>query len=54
VKALVVPRPGEARIEEVPVPEIGDYQALVRLRAASICNSTDTQILTGRFPIDRI
>jgi len=52
LKALVVPAPGEARIQDVPEPKIGDYQALVRLKAASICNSTDTQILTGRFPMD--
>jgi threonine dehydrogenase-like Zn-dependent dehydrogenase len=40
------------RIEEVPEPQINEYQALVRIKAASICNSTDTQILTGRFPMD--
>lgn len=52
MKALVVPRPGEAVIENVPEPQINDYQALVRIKASSICNSTDTQILTGRFPLD--
>jgi threonine dehydrogenase-like Zn-dependent dehydrogenase len=52
VKALIVPEPGQARVESVPEPEINDYQALVRVKAASICNSTDTQILTGRFPMD--
>lgn len=52
MKALVVPEPGQARIETVPEPEINDFEALVRIKAASICNSTDTQILTGRFPMD--
>lgn len=52
MKALVVDQPGIATIRDVPEPEINDYQALVRIRAASICNSTDTQILTGRFPVD--
>lgn len=52
MRALVVPAPGELRVEQVPEPQINDYQALVRIRAASICNSTDTQILTGRFPVD--
>ncbi len=52
MKALVVPRPGEAVIENVPEPVINDYQALVRIKASSICNSTDTQILTGAFPLD--
>lgn len=52
MKALIVPEPGQARVENVPEPQINDYQALVRIKAASICNSTDTQILTGRFPMD--
>lgn len=52
MKALVVSKPGEARIEQVGEPVPNEYQALVRIRAASICNSTDTQIFTGRFPMD--
>ncbi|MCC2667673.1 MAG: sorbitol dehydrogenase [Armatimonadetes bacterium] len=52
MRALVVPEPGQSRIDNVPEPQINDYQALVRVKAASICNSTDTQILTGRFPMD--
>ncbi len=52
MKALIVPEPGKATVENVAEPEINDYQALVRIRAASICNSTDSQILTGRFPMD--
>lgn len=52
MKALVVPQPGTLQIENVPEPQINEYQALVRIKAASICNSTDTQILTGRFPMD--
>lgn len=52
MKALIVPEPGRATIESVPEPQINEYQALVRIKAASICNSTDTQILTGRFPMD--
>jgi 2-desacetyl-2-hydroxyethyl bacteriochlorophyllide A dehydrogenase len=52
MKALVVSAPGDIRVEQVPEPQINDYQALVRIKAASICNSTDTQILTGRFPVD--
>lgn len=52
MKAVVVPTPGEIRVEQVPEPEMSEYEALVRIKAASICNSTDTQILTGRFPRD--
>lgn len=54
MKAFIVSEPGRAVIENVPEPQINEYQALVRIKAASICNSTDTQILTGRFPQDWI
>ncbi len=52
MKAAIVNEAGSLRIEQVPEPRINEYQALVRVKAASICNSTDTQILTGRFPVD--
>jgi threonine dehydrogenase-like Zn-dependent dehydrogenase len=52
MRALVVQAPGDIRVENVPEPVINEYQALVRVKAASICNSTDTQILTGKFPVD--
>src|SRR5688572_20059562 len=38
MKALIVPQPGKAEVRSVPEPTINDYQALVRVKAASICN----------------
>jgi len=50
VKAAVVERPGKIRIWDIKGPEIGDYEALVRMKACGLCNSTDTKIYHGHFP----
>ena len=39
---------GEIRIREVPVPEIGDNEALLRVRAASICG-TDVRMYRNGY-----
>ncbi|MCG0238596.1 MAG: zinc-dependent dehydrogenase [Firmicutes bacterium] len=39
MQALVFYRPGEMRVEEVPVPEIGPDEILVRVHACSICGT---------------
>ncbi|MCE5259766.1 MAG: alcohol dehydrogenase catalytic domain-containing protein [Chloroflexi bacterium] len=49
MKALLVTAPGEIAIRDIPMPEIGPYQALVRIEAASICNSTDVKIIDRHF-----
>ena len=36
-------------ILELPEPELGEYDALVQIRACGICNSTDWKIIEGRF-----
>jgi alcohol dehydrogenase len=40
---------GRADLREIPVPEIGYGEALVRMRVASIC-ATDLKIIDGRLP----
>ena len=50
MKAVVVDKPGELKIADVPDVKIGDYQALVRTLACSICNGTDRKILRGTIP----
>ena len=50
MKAAVVERPGKIRIWDIKGPEIGDYEALVRMNACGLCNSTDTKIYHGHFP----
>lgn len=48
MKAIVVMEPGDVRVvNDVPIPQIGDYECLVRNRACGYCNATDTHIVEG-------
>lgn len=49
MKAFLVTAPGKTEIRDVPVPVPGPFQALVRIEAASICNSTDVKIIDRHF-----
>jgi L-iditol 2-dehydrogenase len=49
VRALVVDRPGSARVEEVARPSPAAGEVLVRVGAAGICGS-DLELLEGRRP----
>ncbi len=44
MKALVVESDGSAAVKEVPRPRIGEYEALVKMKASSMCG-TDLKIL---------
>ena len=50
MKAAVVTRWGELKVMEVPEPKIGPFEALVRTKACSLCNGTDTKIIAGHLP----
>jgi len=49
MSAVVVERPGAARLRRVPRPEPGLGEVLVRVGAAGICGS-DVEVLEGRRP----
>ena len=49
MKGVVVYRDGSVKVEELPKPKIGDYQALVRNLSCGICNGTDLKLIHGRF-----
>ena len=49
MRALVVGRPGAARLETLPRPQPGPDEVLVRVGAAGICAS-DVELLDGRRP----
>jgi len=49
VKAVLVEEPGKLAVRDVPMPEMGPYQALVRIEACGICNSTDVKIIDRHF-----
>jgi 2-desacetyl-2-hydroxyethyl bacteriochlorophyllide A dehydrogenase len=48
--AGVVRRFGEIKAEEVPMPTIGEYDALVKIIACAFCNGTDSHIIEGTLP----
>jgi threonine dehydrogenase-like Zn-dependent dehydrogenase len=50
MRAVVVRGPGDYGVEEVPEPDYGDYEALVRISHCGICTGTDLHIVAGTFP----
>jgi L-iditol 2-dehydrogenase len=53
MKAAVLHAPGDLRVEDVPVPRIGEDDVLVRVLAAGICGSDIGRVMTTgtyRFP----
>ncbi|MDR1664925.1 MAG: zinc-binding dehydrogenase [Clostridiales bacterium] len=48
MKALVIEKDFSFGLKEVPIPEIGEYQALIKIQASAICG-TDLKILHGKF-----
>lgn len=48
MRGLVIEKPGVLRLrDDLPMPVIGDHQALCRNVACGICNGTDLKLLTG-------
>jgi 2-desacetyl-2-hydroxyethyl bacteriochlorophyllide A dehydrogenase len=49
MKAVVVEQPGSVCVREVPDPEVGPNDVLIRVAACGICG-TDIHIIDGEFP----
>jgi len=49
MKGLVVYRDGTLKVEQMPKPVIGDYQALVENLSCGICNGTDFKLIHASF-----
>jgi len=49
MKALLVPERGKLKIGDIPAPELEPYDALVRIEACGICNSTDHKLIEGQM-----
>lgn len=47
MKAAVLVEKGRFEIWDVPTPQIGDNQVLIREKACAICNATDTKMYKG-------
>lgn len=51
MKGLVVTRDGKIElVSDIPMPEIGSYEALVKTECCMICNGTDMEIIRGELP----
>ena len=50
MKAVVVTSAGKVEVIETSKPEPSPYQALVKTEVACLCNSTDRELVHGRFP----
>ncbi len=48
--SVAVTEPGRVEIVDIPQPEPGPYEAVVRTEIAYICNSTDRKVVGGHFP----
>lgn len=50
MKGLIVTEKHELRlVQNIPMPELGDYDALVKNHCCIICNGTDLEIVNGRL-----
>lgn len=50
MKSIIVTKPGHVEIQEVAIPDISPYQALVKTEMVAFCNATDSKLITGKFP----
>jgi len=53
MKAAVFEKPKAIGMRQVPVPEIGDDEVLIRVKLTGICG-TDWSIYTGKYSADRL
>ena len=52
MKAAVWLGDNHVEVKEVPMPEIGDEEALLKVRAAGVC-ATDYHIISGKLKIGK-
>jgi threonine dehydrogenase-like Zn-dependent dehydrogenase len=53
MKALVVTEGHQLELRDLPRPQPGPYEALVRIKACGICSTTDREIIAGTQPYHR-
>ena len=49
MKTLIVNKNGSLSFAEAPMPEYGEYQALVKMISCGVCNGTDSKLIHGKF-----
>jgi len=50
MKAAVIEKPGVLTVCDIPMPEMGDYDARCEILFGATCSGTDTHLIHGRFP----
>ncbi len=53
MKAAVFEKPGVIKVKEVPVPDIGENEVLIKIKYTGICG-TDWSIYNGWYSADRL
>ncbi len=53
MKALVVDSEQTLRLQDIPLPTAGPFEALVKIEACGICNTTDSELIRGTQPYHR-
>ena len=53
MKAAVVEKPGVLAVRQMPVPEIGPEEVLIKVKTTGICG-TDWSIFTGKYSADKL
>jgi threonine dehydrogenase-like Zn-dependent dehydrogenase len=53
VKALVVREDHQLEMRDIPKPDAGRFEALVKIEACGICSTTDNEIIRGTQPYHR-
>jgi len=49
MKAVAVMEAGRVEVVDIPIPECGEYECLVKVRACGLCNSTDLKIINNEI-----
>lgn len=54
MKAVVVRSPTDIAVEELPKPQIAEYECLVRIEACGLCNGTDLKIIDNSLDFHEV
>jgi len=49
LKSLIVDHKGRLSIQELPMPKMDDYKALVKMESCGVCNGTDMKLIHRNF-----
>lgn len=50
MKSVAVVEPDRIELVDIPQPEVGPYDALVKTEISYLCNATDRKVIEGHFP----